>query len=347
MIPTSQRDERTLSTEQRELLRGLARGVRLSDLGWALDASPERVRELASDALATLGGPPPDALSGRERNAVADYLLGRQVPGQAAGTWALLEESEPALEWAGRLCEGLAAEGHDPPPLPGGGGASPADRARDPQRAPSSPLARRRRQRERQRTQANVAAAAAEIASPFRGEALQAQRDADERVKLPHFASRPARLTLYVLLVALLGGLAMSIFVRIPTHTAAIVFVTSVPAAAPVPENGMVAIGLFDSTSGARLRIGQTLRVQLPDTKNRVSMRVTRVLSGIRSPREIAEGFALAVGQANRLTSPAIVVVAKLSVPAGRRPASFEGAVTEDADARTGDRRIISLLDVF
>ncbi len=346
MSATSQRPAPT--PEQRELLRGLARGARPEDLGWALDATPEEVSELAEQALTALAGPAPAELTARERAAVGNYLLGRQSPGQAAGTWALLEESEPAREWAKLVRSGLADLTPDPPPpVPGDDAPSPAQRARRIAQAEGTPLARRRGKRDRKRTAANVQAAVAEVASPFRKEALDAQREADERIKLPRFASKPARLTLYVLLAALLGGLVMSVFVRIPVHTAAIVLIAKIPPEASAPEAGMHAIALFDSTSGARLNEGQILRVQLPDTKDRVSMRVTRVLPGIRSPREIVSDFALAVGQANRLTSPAIVVVARMAAPDGRREESFEGAVTTDADARTGSRRVISLLDVF
>lgn len=341
-------EPRTLRREQRELLRGLSRGADLDDLGWALNCTIDEVHERARDALVELAGPPPEELPIRSRVAIGDYLLGRQSPGQAAGTWALLEGDDAAREWAARLREGLGAlSSHAPPPVPGDGAPSPAERVRRTAQTSATPLARRRAQRARRRTAANIQAAAAQVTSPFRAEALEAQREADERIRLPRFASRPARLTLYGLLTALLAGLVFAILVRIPTHAPALVLVADVPAGAPVTQQGLAAIALFDRTSGARLEPGQTLRVQLPDTPRRVSMRVTEVVPRILSPREMITSFDLEVGQANRMTTPAIVVVAELTVPENRAAESFEGAVTTDADARTGSRRLISLLDVF
>ena len=140
-------------------------------------AQRDALRELAGD----LGEP--------EQQAIGDYLLGRQSPGQAEGTWRLLDTSEQAAEWAAELRDALTQAGlADPPPLPTDDGAlSPAQRAlrRRSQRGPDGEptLRERREERDRRRTARNAQQAAAELTSPYRSEAIEAHKEAEDRIE--------------------------------------------------------------------------------------------------------------------------------------------------------------------
>lgn len=120
-----------------------------------------------------------DGLRPPDRASIVDYLLGRQFPGHAEGTWRLLQSSDGAARWAGRVRELLVEAGlEDPPPLPSDEDAlSPTQRMyrRAARRAPQrGTLAERREERSRRCTAAN-AQQAAEFISSYRSEAIAVQ----------------------------------------------------------------------------------------------------------------------------------------------------------------------------
>ena len=336
-----------LTPAKREVLRGLLLGASHEDLAWAGSEPPERLRAMSHAALEDLDPELAERLTPDDRRRVADYMLGQQSPGQAAGTWELLEASADARRWAVWLRESLAAHYRgDPPAIPGVDAApGPEARARGARGHEGGRLARRRRERKRRREIAALQAAAAELRSPFRPEALDALRRAGDSIKLPHFASRPTRLALYALLSLLLVGLALAATVKVPTFTNSTVIVVPIPERAGGPVRGLGMVALFPTAQADELEEGQSLRVQLPDTTERVSSRIEYVSDGVMSPRQIIERFALSRPNANRVLGPAAVAVAKLRLPAEAPPRhTFAGAVSADADARTGSRRLLSLV---
>lgn len=300
-----------------------------------------------------------DELSVADREAIEDYVLGRQSPGQAEGTWRLLESSPEAAQWAGRLREALGEAGlEQPAPLPADDGAlSPTQRAQRRRSHGSGDgdqsLGERREARARQRTAVNAQQAAAEMASPFRSEAIAAQQEADDRIELPRWAPRPAQLSMYAVLVALVIGLAFSIFVRIPVNTNGVALITDLPPGSPgSPDGGLQIIALFpqgngrskDTGNGQDVEAGDTLRVALPGQSNRTPMRVRWVSDGPQAPRDVIDGYRLPLGQANVVSAPAYVALVPLKAPPGKRPRSYEGTTTTEASVQTGSQRIISLL---
>ncbi len=344
-----------LAPAKRDVLRGLARGQDPDAIGRDVDRTPEEVLELAQAATQELAGDLDDVGAG-DRAAIADYVLGRQSPGQAAGTWRLLEGSDPATAWAQRLRTALDDVGRgDPVALPSDDDAlSPTQRAR---RRPAageggSSLAERRKERSRRRTAASAQQAAAELMSPFRSEAIDAQKEADDRIELPQFAPRPVQYALYGLLAILLVGLAFCVFVRIPVNTNAIVLITDIPQDAPGTERGLSVLALFpeaaggsgDVGSGADVHRGDTLRVALPGEEDRTPVRVRWVSDGPVAARQVIDAYRLPLGQANRVATPGYVAQARLVVPDGKRPGEYEGTTTTEASVETGSRRIISLL---
>ncbi len=347
-----------IAPAQRDALRALANGEGPADLAERCGRSPDEIVDLARQGLIALAGEPDGDLPPRERAAVADYLLGRQSPGQAEGTWRRLADSPEAAGWAQRMRGALVEAGaEDPPPLPGDDNAlSPTDRAhrRRSRRAErDQSLGERRAERNRKRTAANAQQAAAEMASPFRSEAIEAHHEADDRIELPRWAPRPVQLTMYAVLVALIVGLAFAIVVRIPVNTNAVVLVSEVPPTVPGSEGGgLKVVALFpqangqskDTGSGEDVRVGDVLRVALPGEKNRTPMKLHWVSPNAIAPRQVIDDFKLPLGQANRVVAPGHVAIAPLRAPAGKRPGSYEGTTTTEASVQTGSRRIISLL---
>ncbi len=332
-----------LDPTSREVVRGLLRGATPEDLAWASGRSAEDVLELTHEALSDLGGEAD--IKAADRRRIVEYLLLRQSPGQAAGTWELLEGSPPARAWASRAREHISElYTSEPPPLPGdehqsvspdGAGTS----ARD------GPLARRRAERRRLRTKAEVEAAVAVATSPFREEAVRQHAEREDKIRLPHYASRPLRLSIYGLLGTFAVVLALCAIVSVPVYTTAKVLVVDLSASAPSGERGPTVVALFPADALDKVKKGSRLRVQLPDTEGRVGMRIAYVEDEVRGPKEIADRYGLPQAQATRVRDPHVVAVAPLRTPDGAPPGdSFEGVVTIEAAARTGSERIIGLL---
>jgi len=339
-------DIRDLSPGEREVLRGLLRGASVDDLGWATDQSGEELLSTVNDALAALDPELARSVSPADRRRIVDYTLARQSPGQAAGTWELLERSADARRWALWIRECIAELfPSQPPPLPGFE-ERPTVRASQ-ENGRLGKLGTRRRERERRRTQAEVQLAVKIATSPFREEAINAYTETQNETKLPHYASRPVRLALIALLTAVAAGLAMCVLVEVPVHATAKTMVVDLGDGAPGDERGLSLVALFPSSAREDLDVGEPLRVLLPDTENRVRTDITYVADEVLSPREIIRRFDLPEEQGNQVRKPAAVAVAELHVPDDAPPRdSFEGSVIQqtDVNVRTGKRRIISLV---
>lgn len=327
-----------------EVVRGLLRGASVADLAWATGREPGEILPMAREAVA----PPdePEEMGPADRRRILDYLLLRQSPGQAAGTWELLEGSPAAAAWAAAARERLTElYPTGPPALPGADGArSVAERGRR-GRERQGRVGRRRAERRRLRTQLEIRSAVAIEMSPFREEAVRRHAASEDQIRLPHYASRPVRLALYGLLGILAVGLAMCILVSVPVYTTAKVLVVDLSRSVPSGQQGLSLVALFPEDALESVEEGRSLRVQLPDTEERVSSEMTYVEEEILGPQEIAERYDLPALQAKRVREPHAVAVAELQTPDGAPPRdSFEGAVTDEAEARTGSKRIIELL---
>lgn len=337
-----------LDVTKREVLRGLLRGASADDLAWAASRSPEEVLALCHQALVDLDPELAGELAADERRHVSDYLLRRQSAGQAAGTWELLERSAAARRWALWLRESLdGLYAGEPPPLPRVDGderaaAGPPAGADEPE---EETLERSREDRDRRRTKAEIGKAVKLAASPFRHEAVEHYREAETEIRLPHFATRPARLAMYGLLGLLVVAFVLTASVKVPTFRSAKALVVDVPQSADRPLRGLSILVLLKPGVRRSLHEGQVLRVQLPDTGERVSTRLAYVEPTILSPEEITRRYGLDAGDSNRVRGPSAVALAELRVPPGSPPRrTFAGAVTSQADVRTGETRIISLV---
>jgi hypothetical protein len=340
-------DMNALTHGQREVLRGLLQGSPLKSLAWALDAPDEEVLAAAYESLVALD---PDAAEGLEtpdRRRVCEYLLERQSPGQAAGTWALLQRSPYARRWAAVARAQLEdLYRGEPPALPEDEGTAPPRWGKQSVANRRSPtLSERRAARDTSRRVGVLRATVAQEMSPFRSEALNKHSEGQDRVKLPHYASRPARIALNVLAVALVAGIAFCALVEVPTYAGARVLVTSLAEDAPGSQEGISIVALFPADAIDDLDTGLALQVQLPGTEERVGMDLRYVEEDVLSPREIIDRYDIPDPQSRRVRDPAAVAVTALEVPDGAPPrSSFEGVFTEDADLRTGTQSVLSLL---
>lgn len=332
----------------RELVRALLRGASVEDLAWASGQDADEVMSLVRETVAPPQQTAPSGVGPEDRRRIADYLLLRQSPGQAAGTWELLQASPAALTWASVTREHLAdLYPSGAPDLPDSeGGRSIAGRTRGSRQQPrQGTVGRRRAERRRLRTQAEVQAAVAVESSPFREEAVRKHGERQDEMRLPHYASRPVRLALYGVVGALIGVLALCILVSVPVYTTAKVLVVDLDSDAPSDERGLSMVALFPSGTLEDVEQGKMLQVQLPDTEERVNVELTYVEDEVRGPQEIADRYGLPALQARRVQEPHVVAVAALETPEGApERSSFEGVVTSEAEARTGSQQIIGLL---
>lgn len=337
-----------LEPRERAAVHGLLGGADPDDLAWAMDETPERVVELAHEALVSLDPRLAEPLGPGDRDRVADYMLLQQSPGQAAGTWDLLESSADARRWALWIREclgGVYADEVPPIPKVDDGADGPVQRSRGGRPRREGRLEARRRERARRREVKELERAAMEMQSPFRAEALDAYREGTESIKLPHFAKKPTRYAAWGLLGLCVVGLVLAALVKVPRFEDGKVLVVRVPEGAAGHVRGLAMVGLFSPHARDELRTGQELSVRLPDTGKRVKVRLRWVAPRVLSPHAIARRFELATADANRVRGPAAVAVAGLRTPKGAPPRiSFVGAVAQDADVQTGSRRVISLV---
>jgi hypothetical protein len=335
-----------LPATRRGVLQGLISGASPDDLAWALDWTPERVLETAQETLSRLGPDVGDELGARDRISVGNYLLCRQSPGQAAGTRELLERSPAARRWALGVREALGPlyPGERPGVPRVDADAGPREHARrDAGEAGDLERLRNARKREREELQERQARLVDE--GPYLEEAIDEKRKGEDRIRLPHYASRPTRVALWILLGILAAGFVFCAVIRVPTHESGTVLVVSLPEGASGSLRGLSIVALFPSDTRRHLHVGQRLRVQLPDTSERVTTRISSVEDHVLSPRQIATRFGLDDVQAKRVRRPAAVALAELRVaPGSPRRRTFDGAVTNRADVRVGSRTIISLL---
>jgi hypothetical protein len=329
-----------LPAAQRDVLVRLAHGLSPEDVAWSAARSPESLLEEAHGALRSTAPELADALAPEDRDRVADYVLGLQSPGQAAGTQALLEASRPARAWALWLTELLREDLRGaPPPIPGvrPRASAPAPR---PAAARRSGALARRRERRRRRAEAAAQAELDAANAHYRPEALAHHRRGEEAVKLPSFVSRRHLLALWAALACLAGLIAFAVLTRVPAYLSAPAVVVA-PARQDGPER---VLALFPPEARAGLRPGARLRIELPSLPARV-LRVRAVEPRVLAPREVVARFGLTGAAAAAVTGPSVAAAADLRPPRGVAARAFRGTAG-DAKLRVGTERLISLVEL-
>jgi hypothetical protein len=139
-----------LPAEQRAIIElVLQRGRSYDQLADALQITPERVRELAQDALVELSPRSAARVEAKRRPQIADYVLGQQTSAEANATRAHLKRSESGRMWILSLMDSLEHmyENGNVPEIPDVG---PAEEERPRRRERERP-ARERASRDRER----------------------------------------------------------------------------------------------------------------------------------------------------------------------------------------------------
>ena len=152
-----------LPAEQRAIIElVLQRGRSYDALADALQITPERVRELAHEALVELSPRTAERVEPDRRSQIADYVLKQQSSAEAKATQSHLKGSEAGRMWTLSLLDSLEHMYEDgtAPDVPEAGAVEerprrrerererPRERARERERRPSTD---RERERERDR----------------------------------------------------------------------------------------------------------------------------------------------------------------------------------------------------
>lgn len=141
-----------LPAEQRAIIELVVqRGRSYDELADALQITPERVRELARDALVELSPRTAERVDSDRRGQIADYVLNQQSSAEATATQTFLKRSDAARMWILSLMDSLEHmyESSSVPEVPD---AEPDERPRRRERERPRERARReplRRERER------------------------------------------------------------------------------------------------------------------------------------------------------------------------------------------------------
>ena len=142
-----------LPPEQRAIIElVLQRGRSYDDLADALAITPERVRELAVDALVELSPRSATRVEAQRRPQVADYVLNQQSSAEATATRSFLKRSEAGRMWILSLMDSLEhmyADG-GVPEIPEPGAEEERPRRRERERPARERAARERPSREKE-----------------------------------------------------------------------------------------------------------------------------------------------------------------------------------------------------
>lgn len=312
---------------EREVVRALAGGAELEAVGWATELEPGRVLDLARDAVIAAAAGEARAVEPDDLLRTVDFLLARQSPGQAAGTVEVLRRTPHANAFAHRAREVLPELGGDQAPeLP-----------------PLDAVADRRSSTASDGTRAQVEAAAreavAQLASPFRDEAVEAHREQRREIRLPQFQSRLLVGSLYGLLALLVALVALAVLYKVPVYGQATAIVTDGDR-----DGSPRVIAVFLPRDRHGLHEGEELRVQLPDADDRASLRITHVETEVLSAEQIRERYNLKGAAALAVRAPGAVAVAELRRPPGGRPESDYVGTVAEAEAQVDRRRVVSLV---
>ena len=142
-----------LPPEQRAIIElVLQRGRSYEDLADALAITPERVRELAVDALVELSPRSAGRVDVQRRPQVADYVLGQQASAEATATRSFLKRSEAGRMWILSLMDSLEHmyEDGSVPEIPEPGTEEERPRRRERERSGRERAERERPERERE-----------------------------------------------------------------------------------------------------------------------------------------------------------------------------------------------------
>ncbi|MGI8781180.1 MAG: hypothetical protein ACR2L8_13615 [Solirubrobacteraceae bacterium] len=196
-----------------------------------------------------------------------------------------------------------------------------------------------------EREDATIAGVVAEVGhaavARYRVRAMEHFAKGQEAISLPHFAPPLLVAAMWSLLALVAIAFVLAVSITVPTYS---------QAAALLVERGQegwpTVVALFPPSETGRVRRGQEVRLTLPGSEHKVTLRIGQV-EGVLSAEEIRRRFELSPAAAAAVSGPAAFALMPLRLPLGAgRPADFVDTFAV-ADGHLGDRRIVSLLPVI
>jgi hypothetical protein len=180
--------------------------------------------------------------------------------------------------------------------------------------------------------------------SIFRADAVRRYTQSREESVLPRFVS-PGTFTYLWILLGLLG---VSGFVawcaRVPVYASGLGVVVDRRGKTNDVRDDVVMVAFLRPENHSRLRVGQTLLVQLEPAGERTRRPIIAIEPKIVSPNAVQQRFALSAGAAHAVAQPSAVAIARFEPNPTNLPASTYVGSVYPVDVEVGSRRVLSLL---
>jgi hypothetical protein len=188
--------------------------------------------------------------------------------------------------------------------------------------------------------------------SIFRSGAVQRYLQRREEAILPRFISPPTWTCLWLLLCLLMAGGLVAWSAKMPVYVSGSAVIGNWPRQhdsidATGKSGEIVVIAFLPAEYLSRLRVGQTLFLQMERSGGRLGSAVMSVAPEVFSPEVARKMFAINAGDALDLVRPSAVAVARFEpAPSSLPVAAYLGSVYQ-VEIEVGSRRVISFLPLI
>jgi hypothetical protein len=181
----------------------------------------------------------------------------------------------------------------------------------------------------------------------FRADAVRRYTQSREESVLPRFVS-PRTFTYLWILLGLLGVSGFVAWcVRVPVYASGLGVVVDRRGKTNDVRDDVVMVAFLRPENRSRLRVGQTLLVQLDPAGERTRRPIIAIEPKIVSPNAVQRRFALSAGAAHVVTQPSAVAIARFEPNSTNLPASTYVGSVYPVDVEVGSRRVLSLLPLI
>jgi hypothetical protein len=183
--------------------------------------------------------------------------------------------------------------------------------------------------------------------SIFRADAVRRYTQSREESVLPRFVS-PRTFTYLWILLGLLGiSGVVAWLTRVPVYASGQGVVVDRRGKTNDVRDDVVMVAFLRPENYSRLRVGQTLLVQLDPAGERTRRPIIAIEPEIASPKAVQRRFALSAGAAHAVTQPSAVAIARFEPNPTNLPASTYVGSVYPVDVEVGSRRVLSLLPLI
>ena len=175
----------------------------------------------------------------------------------------------------------------------------------------------------------------------FRTQALQRYAKGREKTVLPRFVAPPVFLCLWLLLGLLVVTTALAWQIRIPFYSRAMGAVLTSASTNQQTASNTQAILFVPATPTPELRVGASFTVQIVLTGEAFVGTLASVQSGVITPEQARQQYALTGDLALAITEPSIVV--QVTIGSTRAADTLAGS-TISAQIQVGEQSVLSLL---